>query len=79
MGLVAFFTVSNTVIKETQNSASRKPIYTAVFHLVEVVFRTPRNLPAETIGRLNQKFFGRRVETIFSALGQLSRVFSKNL
>jgi hypothetical protein len=33
---------------------------------------------AETIGRLNQKFFERRVETISSALGQQSRVFSKN-
>jgi hypothetical protein len=38
----------------------------------------PKNYPAETIGRLNQKFFGRRVETIFISLMPQSRVFSKN-
>jgi hypothetical protein len=35
-------------------------------------------LPAETIGRLNQKFFGRRAETIVKSLLPESRVFSKN-
>jgi hypothetical protein len=34
--------------------------------------------PAETIERLNQKFFGRRVETTFSSPLPKSRVFSKN-
>ena len=33
--------------------------------------------PAETIGRLNQKFFGRRAETIFNSPLPPSRVFSK--
>jgi hypothetical protein len=38
-----------------------------------------KNHPAETIGRLNQKFFGRRVETMFSSPWPPSRVFSENL
>jgi hypothetical protein len=37
------------------------------------------HLPAETIGRLNQKFFGRRAETKLSFLRPKSCVFSKNL
>jgi hypothetical protein len=56
-----------------------RPIYTAVFRLDEVVFLASKNPPAETIGRLNQKFFGRRVETMFSSPLPPSRVFSKNL
>ncbi len=35
-------------------------------------------LAAETIGLLNQKFFERRVETIFNSPWLRSRVFSKN-
>jgi hypothetical protein len=33
---------------------------------------------AETVGRLNQKFFGRRVETMAGSPRLQSRVFSKN-
>ncbi|TAG24703.1 MAG: hypothetical protein EAZ37_15365 [Burkholderiales bacterium] len=34
-------------------------------------------IPAETIGRLNRKFFGRRAETILKSPMPESRVFSK--
>jgi hypothetical protein len=72
------FAISTKGIKETRNTAARKTIYTAVFTQDEIVFRALKNHEAETIGRLNQKFFGRRVETIFSSPLPLSRVFSKN-
>jgi hypothetical protein len=45
----------------------------------KLFFSAPTKIPAETIGRLNQKFFGRRAETIFKSPLPQSRVFSKNL
>jgi hypothetical protein len=44
----------------------------------KLCFSAPTTHPAETIERLNQKFFGRRVETMVSAPRSQSRVFSKN-
>jgi hypothetical protein len=55
-------------------------IYSFVKAVVGVaVLSASINFEAETIGRLNQKFFGRRVVTVFSSPLPQSRVFSKNL
>jgi hypothetical protein len=51
--------------KKSRNAAARKPSYTAVFRQDCAIFLAATQHPAETIGRLNQKFFGRRAETIF--------------
>jgi phosphopantetheinyl transferase (holo-ACP synthase) len=48
--------------------AVRKPIYAAVFAEKEAVFSASTIHPAETIGQLNQKFFGRRAGRSVAAL-----------
>ncbi len=67
----------STLRGQVQNTAARKPIYTAVFRPDYVAFRALTKHPAETIGRLNQKFFGRRAGTIVNSPLPQSRVFSK--
>jgi hypothetical protein len=49
------------------------------FRAIRSGFCTPINALAESVGRLDQKFFGRRVETMVCAPRPQSRVFSKNL
>jgi hypothetical protein len=71
--------MSITSIKESRNTAALKPIYASVSTHYEVVLQHAKNYSAETIVLLNQKFFGRRVETMVSSPRPQSRVFSKNL
>jgi hypothetical protein len=43
-----------------------------------LLFSVRTTIEAETVGLLNQKFFGRRVEAMVSSPRPISRVFSKN-
>jgi hypothetical protein len=61
-----------------RNIAKKSLLYIAIHLLEEFAARAKTISPAETFGRLNQKFFGRRVDTIFSSPRPQSRVFSKN-
>jgi hypothetical protein len=68
-----------TLLEKSAKSLSAEIDLYRSFQARSNYFNVQINSEAESVGRLDQKFFGRRVETISSSPLPQSRVFSKNL